>query len=235
MDSTAYARMQSGTNSWWYRGRSRIVRDALSYSGFTKADEALDFGAGYGAMFPLFATLASRVSAFEPERDPAAIASKKAYTSVFTDERESLSHTYDLIGLLDVLEHIEHDAAQLERLYGALRDDGRLVVTVPAGMLLWSTHDVQNMHFRRYSRATLVRVLEHAGFHVQFVSYWNTILYPLALAARTTGNSGESSFALPSLIDSLFYGCISIESHFMRWIKLPFGVSLVAVAIKRRV
>ncbi len=232
MDQQALSRMKSGEQSWWYRGRQRIIADAIRYAGIQHADTALDFGAGYGAMRSLLTRFATHTFAFEPVKGVVAHVEKEGYDKVFEQEADALARPHGLIGIFDVLEHIEDDQGQLNRLYAALEPGGALVITVPASMILWSTHDVQNQHFRRYSYSSLIRVVEAAGFRVRFVSYWNTILYPLALLARGTGNSGESSFSMPRFIDQLFYSCIAFESFLMRWIPLPIGVSLVLVATK---
>ncbi len=224
--------MKSGERSWWYAGRRRIITDALAYTSLKKMQNALDFGAGYGAMHSLLSRYADRVYAYEPVPEIAQYVRTEGYAEVFETEVSALANSYGLIGIFDVLEHIEGDLEVLKSLYAATAVGGTIVITVPAGMLLWSMHDEQNKHFRRYSRRTLVKVVESTGFRVEFVSYWNTILYPLALAARLSGNSGESSFSLPPFIDSLFYACIALESWLMRRIRLPFGVSLVLVATK---
>ncbi len=232
MDQQALQRMKSGEESWWYRGRRRIISSALRAVHTSPTDSVLDFGAGYGAMRPILSTFGAHVYAFEPVPDVVAHVQAEGYEAVFETESEALSRQYGLVGIFDVLEHIEADGSQLQRIHTAISQQGTLVVTVPASMLLWSGHDVQNQHYRRYSRRTLRSVVEKAGFEVMFVNYWNTILYPLALIARVTGNSGESSFSMPRIIDNLFYACIIVESVLMRWIPLPFGVSLVLVAKK---
>ncbi len=74
-------------------------------------------------------------------------------------------------GLFDVLEHVEDDTAFLRQLHAKLAPGGRLYISVPAYRLLWSVEDDYAGHFRRYRLAELGRVLEAAGFRVDFATY----------------------------------------------------------------
>ena len=94
---------------------------------------------------------------------------------------------YDLICMFDVLEHVEDAAGALARLASMLEPGGKIVVSVPAYMWLWSDHDVVLHHFRRYSRPRLRADLTAAGLRVQKLSYFNTALVPAAAAARLMG------------------------------------------------
>src|SRR5262249_44374054 len=80
--------------------------------------------------------------------------------------------SYDLVLMLDVLEHIADDHEALRAARSAVRPGGHLLLTVPALSWLWSRHDEVNDHFRRYSRSLLRTVLRDAGFHVESVRYF---------------------------------------------------------------
>ena len=77
----------------------------------------------------------------------------------------------DIITALDVIEHIDDDAGSLQILHRALGDDGTAIITVPAYQFLWSQHDVDNQHKRRYSKSELKRKLEEAGFKVEKMTF----------------------------------------------------------------
>jgi hypothetical protein len=85
------------------------------------------------------------------------------------------------IGFFDVMEHIDDEHGFLCKVCRCLAANGRIYLTVPAGRWLWSDADVQNVqagHFRRYTFASLRRVLERAGFRPLFMS---KIFSPLPL------------------------------------------------------
>ena len=85
-------------------------------------------------------------------------------------------HSIDCIILMDVLEHIKEDYLFLEELKGILKDNGEVIITVPAHQYLFSTHDVSLKHYRRYNKKQLVSLLEKAGFRIKEKFYFYTVL-----------------------------------------------------------
>ena len=73
---------------------------------------------------------------------------------------------FDLVGLFDVLEHLDDDLGALRALREQLRPGGWLLLTVPAHRVLWSDYDVASGHRRRYTRRELLERLSEADFHV---------------------------------------------------------------------
>ena len=84
------------------------------------------------------------------------------------------------VGLFDVLEHIDDDAAFLSAVYRSLAPGGRLYITVPAYHWLWSDDDVAAGHFRRHRLRDLENRVRAAGFRPLFSSYLFSLL-PLPL------------------------------------------------------
>ncbi len=232
MERQAFALLHEMENSWWYRGRASVVRDILS-RGPASNGQVLDFGAGFGGMHVELSARGT-VHAFEPDKEAQEVVAKKPYATVYSDPDSALAREYDLIGLFDVLEHIEDDAGFLEKARKALTIKGKLAITVPAMPFLWSNHDVSHHHFRRYTKRSLKKVLLDAGFVIDYMSYWNMVLFAPAALARIMNKSGEGrSFALPRFIDSIFYSIVQSEVALMRHMPLPFGVSLIALVSKK--
>lgn len=88
------------------------------------------------------------------------------------DPRLSAERFDTVIGL-NVLEHIEDDAAALRALHGLLEPRGRLVLLVPSLRALYGTLDEALGHFRRYAPAELRAKLAAAGFRVRHLEYFN--------------------------------------------------------------
>lgn len=63
---------------------------------------------------------------------------------------------FDTILYIDVLEHIENDAAELAQSASHLRAGGHIIVLAPAHQHLYSPFDKAIGHFRRYSKASLL-------------------------------------------------------------------------------
>ena len=136
--------------------------------------------------------------------------------------------------LLDVIEHVDDDAAALRGALGALAPGGFLLVTAPAHPWLWSGHDVANEHRRRYTRATLRGTLARAGLEPTLVSHFNSRLFALALAHRL-GHRRDTSAALrvpPRPVNRLFRTLFGGEARGVER-GYPFGLSLVAISRPR--
>ena len=177
--------------------------------------------------------IASQVYAFEPHEEAKRAAEKRGYARVFSSESEALGRKYNLIGLFDVVEHIEHDREFLMRAHSSLQSGGRLAITVPAFQFLWGVHDINHHHFRRYTKTSMHNILRQAGFNVEYSSYWNMTLFIPAAFMRLIGKSGEGALSMPRWLDAIFFAIIKIESLLMRWFPLPFGTSLVIIARKK--
>ena len=142
---------------------------------------------------------------------------------------------YDLVALLDVLEHVEEDEAALRR-RGGVPDasKGAVLLTVPANPWMWTVHDEHHHHHRRYTEATLRSVIQRAGLTPQLVTHFNTLLFPPIAAARAWGRlrgQEESDDRMPSpRVNRLLEGVFGLERHLVGRVPLPFGVSLLAVA-----
>jgi SAM-dependent methyltransferase len=193
-------------------------------------------GTGTGANIAMLQGF-GRVDAIEPDATARALASRRAGISVtggfLPDQVEIEDRAYDLIVLLDVLEHIGEDVASLATLARKLAPGGRMVITVPAAPWMWSAHDVAHHHKRRYTAGTLRTALAGAGLRVRHMSHFNALLYPLIAAARLVrrlrgGVGGDD--AMPSApVNRLLGALFGAERHWVTWASLPAGVSLLAV------
>lgn len=233
MDHALLKLMHETEDSWWYRGRIAVARTAFRCSRIEKRATALDLGAGYGGMIHFLKTYVDSVDAFEPDRIAEQELSRRGYRHVYTDTTQALVEPHDIIGLFDVLEHIEDDEGMLICLREALTEGGALILTVPAYQWLWSVHDERNRHFRRYRAGELRQKIVKAGFEVRFVSYWNAVLFPIAVLVRLFGFAGESSLSSGGLVNAVLLQLVRLEANIMRMVPLPFGLSIVAVAVKR--
>jgi SAM-dependent methyltransferase len=152
---------------------------------------------------------------------------------------------FDIVGIFDVLEHTPDDMQVLRDLHTLLAPGGVLLLTVPAGMELWSYFDEISHHYRRYRRADLEEKLRGAGFEVEFVTHFMAAIYPLVRlvrALRKPGREGSggtidavralrSEFTIAPVVNVFLTLLLQAEAVWVRSGKhLPFGTSLVAVA-----
>lgn len=233
---------QQEDSHWWFAARRRIVGSVLDRFLPARRDlVVLDAGCGTGGNFSLL-THYGKVFAFElhlPARE------KAAARNLATVEDGSLPNSlpfpdqqFDLITMFDVLEHIKEDASALAALHTKLNENGLLLLTVPAFPFLWSHHDVQHHHFRRYTRTQLTALLQQNGFTVELCNHFNFWLFPAALAARLVDRLRNPAHAalgagMPApWLNNLLTTIMASEHRLVPRFPLPFGVSLIAVARK---
>jgi 2-polyprenyl-3-methyl-5-hydroxy-6-metoxy-1,4-benzoquinol methylase len=220
---------------WWFRARREIlegvVRDNVPAGG-----SILDVGCGTGFMLEKL-----RDSYDVHGIDDAEIAVKLCHDKGLNFvERGILGKTplsrpnYDMVMFLDVIEHIDDDVGVLRAAEKVLAPNGSVLVTVPALKVLWSEHDVVHHHRRRYDRAMLEKSLRAAGLEPQWMSYFNTLLFPLVFAARIAGklrkSSSDADAVPPGPINELLYRTFGAERRLLSHVKMPVGVSLACIA-----
>jgi SAM-dependent methyltransferase len=226
---------------WWYRGRRRVIRAELDRLPLPAAARVLDAGCGSGRTMAELVDY-GEVSGIELNADAAALAHDRGLGEVHIGRLEELpwdEATFDLITCLDVIEHVSDDVAALVELRRVARPGAFLLVTVPAYQALWSRHDEFNHHFRRYSRPMLRSAALSAGWQIQRVSSFNSLLFAPAaavrLAQRRRGNSsnGHSSTDLevgPAWLNDVLERPLALEANWLgRGRTLPVGLSLLAV------
>ena len=144
--------------------------------------------------------------------------------------------TYDLVGMFDVLEHIDDDRAVLAGAQRMLVPGGRLILTVPRHPFLWSHLDALVHHRRRYRAADLLAKVRAAGFEVHAVIGYGALLFPVALLARFAyrGARGiEQVLRLHPLLNTVLDGVERLERMLIgAGVRFPFGDSLMIVAAK---
>ena len=238
MERAVYDRMGAAeAEHWWFTGRRAVLQGLIRrHCPLPAGARVLEAGCGTGGNLAMLAAL-GHLEAFEYDADARAVASAKGGFPVakgaLPDRVDLPDDTYHLIALFDVLEHIEQDGPALRTLGRKLDPAGRLLISVPAMPWLWSHHDEAHHHFRRYTRASLRTVIESAGLEVTSLGYFNTLLFPAAVAQRMVGRltgSKAPADALPApWLNGVLGAVFRAERHFIGSLPMPFGLSLYAV------
>lgn len=236
---------------WWFVARRHIILRVLKKCCAPGSHSiVLDAGCGTGGMLRHLAQFGQvhgvdsseeKALGYARDRNPEAILSPGSLEALPYDDA-----SFDLVTCLDVLEHIPNDFMALSEIWRVLRNEGNLVVTVPAYPWLWSRHDVLNHHHRRYVRKRLKQMLESTGFTVRYISYFNTLLFPVAMVQRLTsrllvrlGNIIPVGFRSPlaealSPWNTLLLRIFLFEEVWLPRVTIPFGLSVICVAHKPR-
>ena len=242
MERAVYQAMAAEEDAhWWFVGRRAVLSDLIRRRARPPEGAAvLDMGCGSGgnmAMLDEFGT----VTGVEYDPEARIVAMERGLGEVragaLPDGLDVPDGGFALIGLFDVLEHVEEDMAALTSVSHKLAPAGRMVISVPALQWLWSEHDERHHHFRRYTRATLSDTIRGAGLDVEGCGYFNTLLFPLALAQRLAQRAfgvgaGAASIPAPPL-NAAFRTIFSAERHLVGRVPLPIGLSLWAIATRR--
>jgi SAM-dependent methyltransferase len=199
----------------------------------------LDVGCGDGLFFERLEQF-GRVEGLEPDasivRDPR-WRDRIWPVALGSNRDRRVSGPYDLILMLDVLEHIADDIGALKSARDLLGPGGCLLLTVPALPWLWSRHDEINEHQRRYDPQTLRSALATAELHVQTVRFffcWTVL--PLIVrrwvvpADRDHGHEDEVVRIPPRPINQTLTILSRCEHDVGRVIRWPVGSSLLAIA-----
>lgn len=241
MNPDAYVEMAATEQDhWWFQARRKIIESILVAMALPSDARILEVGAGTGGNLVMLARH-GEVSAMEMDEQARKLAAEKtggAFTILpgsCPDDIPFQNSTFDLICLFDVLEHIDQDVATLAALVKRLAPGGRMLVTVPAYQWLWSAHDVFLHHKRRYTSGRLRQVFHASGLHVDRVSYFNTLLLPLAVAARlkdriVSSDKASGTAIPPPMINASLEAIFASEQNLLRHFNLPAGVSLLGIA-----
>jgi SAM-dependent methyltransferase len=239
MDTREYTRLAEHEEwYWWHRAREMIVRRVLRRHAPADA-RILDVGCGTGATTaslrpfgsPLGLDIGGEALTRARERNLPVARSSAARLPVRPG-------VFDLVVALDVLEHLDDDVAAAGEMRVALAPGGLLLATVPAYPFLWSSHDIALGHQRRYTRRQLRDVLERAGFELELCSYVMSSILPAAAVVRLAERllpraerPAESGYLpLPSSLNSLLTHLVALDGYLVRWLNLPFGLSVLALA-----
>jgi len=181
--NAACFRVEDG--SFWFTHRNRCIVAAVQR--FTPGGFILDVGGGNGFVAQGLIEAGFETALLEPGGVGAQNARKArrlpTVINATLDEAGIRTGSVPAVGLFDVLEHIEDDRAFIRHLTDIVQPGGFLYLTVPSFNWLWSTADVEAMHYRRYTTRTLADVLA-SGFDVQYSTYLFKRLVPLFVLMR---------------------------------------------------
>ncbi|HWJ39213.1 MAG TPA: SAM-dependent methyltransferase, partial [Sphingomicrobium sp.] len=118
-----------------------------------------------------------------------------------------------------------------------LKPAGKFVMTVPAHQWMWTAHDVVNHHKRRYSRRSLKQLIEGSPLKLEHIGYFNSLLFPLAVAERAASrlrHKDDAEVKLPPApLNRALEKIFAAERYLVGRLPLPPGLSLFAVASAR--
>jgi SAM-dependent methyltransferase len=224
---------------WWYRGRRAVLRSALGRLGLGGGEAVLDAGCGTGHNVGVLGTFGRVVGA---DINPQAVrVARRRGVDAHCASVEQLpfsSEQFDFVACLDVLEHVQDDAAALSELRRVTRPGGVLVLTVPAWPALFGEHDRAAGHLRRYRAQDLLDVSAVAGWRRLVLTHFNSLLFPAAAVHRWlrrthTGEAVSDLVRTPAGWNEVLSWPMRLEARIVgAGIDLPFGLSILLGLVK---
>jgi len=148
----------------------------------------------------------------------------------------------DLVTSFDVLYCLDEasEAQAVGEMFRVLKPGGIALINVAALDILRGAHSTLTHEVRRYTRTRLGARLEQAGFRLERLTYTNMATFPITLASRLadrlTGRAAKGSAAEftvpPAPINAILDAALAVEAGLARFVNLPVGSSIMAIARK---
>ena len=240
---------------FWFRARNRLIMAMLKgiLPQLPEDYRLVEIGCGTGNVLRVLEPLcgAAHISGMDLFMEGLRFARRRVSCALVQADLQAppFGRKVEVVGMFDVLEHLENDGEVLEQVAKLIIPGGWLLLTVPAFMELWSYFDVASHHARRYRRKELTGKLESAGFEVQQISYTMLLAFPLVwlqrhLSGVTTKHEemdevrvhdrAMRDLRIVPVINEILAFLLSLEAPLVAGgVSLPFGSSLIAIAIKK--
>jgi len=203
----------------------------------------LDVGTGTGVMMGSLNKLGN-TTGLDFSDESVKFCRRRGFNNVFKGEANNIpfeSSTFDLVCAMDILEHLDEDSGAMKEFKRVLRPGGFVFITVPAYMFLWGSHDIINMHKRRYEIGQIIDLYKMSGFSILKVTYFNSILFPIVASVRLLKRilrKGEFKaksdfFELPYSVNKILEWIFSAEAYLLKYFNFPFGVSILCIGKKK--
>lgn len=218
---------------YWFKAKKEMIIDL--YHKYCHPGLMLDVGCGTGAISKALKRFTKVVSCDFSDESVKYSRIRNPDIEVVRGDAQSMSfksNKFDSIVSTDLVEHVKDDNAAIKEFHRVLKKDGKLILTVPAFQFLWAKDDVMLGHYRRYTKSQIRNLLERHGFNVNFLNYWNFILFPAAIIYKSINKSSSVNKVNP-LLNSLVHAVLRFDTKLVQLLKVPFGVSIVAVATKK--
>ncbi|HET9477381.1 MAG TPA: class I SAM-dependent methyltransferase [Dehalococcoidia bacterium] len=232
---------------WWEVGRRALSKGLLRHyaksNGNGRKPRLLEIGCGSGALLEDLSA-DNVVYGMDIADEALAICRERGLDCVSKGDVTALPYAdaaFDTVIAIDVLEHIDDDAAAVREIYRVCKPAGLLIVTVPAFQMLWSRRDVDHHHKRRYRVREIRRRLKDGGFKVIKATYVNLpIFFPLFFMVKAGQLSpGDASSVakdfgiVPAPANAVLSRLMEAEARLLPHVDLPFGTSIACVGMKR--
>lgn len=229
-----------GRDHWWLTSKYTILSDLLKRC-YSKSypDKMLDIGCGSGVFLDHLKKFNNDAFGLDLNYDILKVFCKRNHDvkTVVADavDLPFKKSSFDLVTLIDVLEHVDDDTGLITGIKKILNPGGLLLISVPAYNALYGKHDRLYGHKRRYNRKELTSLLEKTGFKILRTTYFQpAFVIPLWFKRKIfVSVSDKDDFStVPRPINQILTKLLCMEKYFLRKFDIPFGTTLACFCKK---
>ena len=232
---------QVGDSNWWIAVRKSLFRRIFNQLEISEPTRALEIGPGAGSNLEIFTELGiSKIHIADTDCKALEMCKVHGKTSGVLLDASALPYSdesFDLILVGDVLEHVpDHEQAARE-IVRVLKSGGRAIVTVPAFSILWSEHDEQAGHQRRYRLHEFKKLFSEQEIKIERCHYFNWFLFlPTLITKKLMQLFRPTTYvdatSVPNRINRLLKLIFAYDVRLSEIFHPPFGISIIIVLDK---
>jgi SAM-dependent methyltransferase len=230
---------------WWYVGNHEIFLNILERRNILRPGiSVLDAGCGTGRWLEILKNYCDINETGIDNREVAlSYASTRTKMNLVCGDINTYifkESSFDLITCFDVIYHREvDDEIAIKKFNKYLKNEGYLLLTVPAYSFLYSKHDQVVHTNKRYTKKQIKFLLKNNGFEIVQSTYCVSLLFPIALIKRIVDkltpakDTEHNEVEMPvKIVNQFFLFIMRMENFLLRYISLPFGLSVLVLAKK---
>lgn len=228
---------------WWFISRRNLVINLIA-SLKISVSTILDVGSGTGGNLLALAKLGSTFG-IDASAEALEFCQKRGLKNVTQCPVEKIKfadNVFDIITCTDLLEHLVNPLEALLEMKRVLKDEGKIIITVPAFAILWSQHDEALHHLRRYDKGSLSNELSDAGLKIEKMGYFFFASFfavaPIRIIRKFLISQqkvhSDTTTLPPKLLNEFLKFLFKIEIKVSHNFRLPFGTTLYAVVSMKK-
>ncbi len=218
---------------FWFKAKADLISILLSKVSNNKSCTILDVGAGSGDDLNVIKNFGAVYALDCEQRALDLISDHAVYEKKLGDvcAMPYADKQFDIVVAFDLLEHIPDHVQAVKEINRVLKPGGYFVITVPSYNSLFSQHDRELGHVRRYNKKLLAQLMQ--GFEQNKRGYWLCAFFIPAIMQHFFIRNHAGLFKV-RLFNSLAYGIMSAENWLIkRNVPLPWGLSLFGIYQKK--
>lgn len=233
---------------FWHKNRKYFLRKVLSKLNYSKQIKGADIGCGNGSILAFLQNTYPKSTFTGIDGYPEALINCRNRNKTVALQLQDITNLdpidqeddkYDVVFLMDVLEHLENPSLTITKIKSVLKKGGHIIATVPAGKSLWSERDVFLGHYKRYSKKDFKSLFSSQGYKVKRANYlFSHLFLPTYISrlifSKISNKSGKEiesdELKIVPVINDLLQLIGFIEVNISLHVPLPFGTSVYCIA-----